>query len=143
MTILEVFKAKRFQDFSLTQWLALTPTQVVADTLNISTSLVKQVRQPRDCGLTLTPVAAQQGEAGYFAGRELGQELDVPAVMSAELPIRCSCSALAFSPVRRSIRHRQRWRAVVEVSSHVHPLALKHARGSSVTSTRFVARPRI
>ncbi|EKM52451.1 uncharacterized protein PHACADRAFT_260851 [Phanerochaete carnosa HHB-10118-sp] len=38
---LELFKAPKFIDFSATQWLALTPPQIVADLLNISTEVVE------------------------------------------------------------------------------------------------------
>ncbi|GJE89104.1 bicupin oxalate decarboxylase/oxidase [Phanerochaete sordida] len=38
---LEMFKAPKFIDFSATQWLALTPPQIVADLLNISTEVVE------------------------------------------------------------------------------------------------------
>ncbi|TBU31031.1 Bicupin oxalate decarboxylase/oxidase [Dichomitus squalens] len=38
---LELFKAPKFVDFSATQWLALTPRQVVADLLNLSTSVIE------------------------------------------------------------------------------------------------------
>lgn len=38
---LELFKAPKFIDFSATQWLALTPPQIVADLLHISTEVVE------------------------------------------------------------------------------------------------------
>ena len=37
---IEAFKAPKYIDFSATQWLALTPPQIVADLLNISTEIV-------------------------------------------------------------------------------------------------------
>ncbi len=43
LIFLELFKAPRFYDFSATQWLALTPPQIVADLLNISTETVSQL----------------------------------------------------------------------------------------------------
>ncbi|KAI0772369.1 Bicupin oxalate decarboxylase/oxidase [Trametes elegans] len=41
LIFLELFKAERFVDFSATQWLALTPRQVVADLLKIPISTVE------------------------------------------------------------------------------------------------------
>ncbi|KAM0755190.1 Bicupin, oxalate decarboxylase/oxidase [Meredithblackwellia eburnea MCA 4105] len=41
LVFIEVFKAPVFSDFSFTQWLALTPHQIVADTLNISLSIAE------------------------------------------------------------------------------------------------------
>lgn len=40
LIFLELFKAPKFLDFSAVQWLALTPPQIVADLLNISTETV-------------------------------------------------------------------------------------------------------
>ena len=37
---LEVFKANQVKDISLTQWLALTPNDIVAQVLNISADTV-------------------------------------------------------------------------------------------------------
>ncbi|KAL0952681.1 hypothetical protein HGRIS_006923 [Hohenbuehelia grisea] len=42
LIFLEIFKDERFVDFSATQWLALTPPQVVADLLNISVATVQK-----------------------------------------------------------------------------------------------------
>lgn len=44
---LELFKAPKFVDFSATQWLALTPPQIVADLLNISTDAVAKLRKDK------------------------------------------------------------------------------------------------
>lgn len=44
---LELFKAPRFYDFSVTQLLALTPPQIVADLLNISTETVSGLRKDK------------------------------------------------------------------------------------------------
>ncbi|TFK36133.1 Bicupin oxalate decarboxylase/oxidase [Crucibulum laeve] len=44
---LEIFKAERFVDFSATQWLALTPPQVVADLLNISVATVQGLKREK------------------------------------------------------------------------------------------------
>jgi oxalate decarboxylase len=44
---LEIFKADRFLDFSATQWLALTPPQIVADLLNISTDVASGLKKEK------------------------------------------------------------------------------------------------
>lgn len=44
---LELFKAPKFVDFSATQWLALTPPQIVADLLNISTDVVSALKKEK------------------------------------------------------------------------------------------------
>ncbi|EKM52452.1 uncharacterized protein PHACADRAFT_30972 [Phanerochaete carnosa HHB-10118-sp] len=41
LVYLEMFKAPKFIDFSATQWLALTPPQIVADLLNITLEVVE------------------------------------------------------------------------------------------------------
>ncbi|RPB21164.1 Bicupin, oxalate decarboxylase/oxidase [Terfezia boudieri ATCC MYA-4762] len=41
VVVLEVLKAGKFSDFSLGQWLALTPAQVVKDTLHLSDNAIK------------------------------------------------------------------------------------------------------
>ncbi|EIW56396.1 Bicupin oxalate decarboxylase/oxidase [Trametes versicolor FP-101664 SS1] len=41
LIFLELFKASKFVDFSATQWLALTPRQVVADLLKVPVSVVE------------------------------------------------------------------------------------------------------
>ncbi|KAF8890751.1 RmlC-like cupin domain-containing protein [Infundibulicybe gibba] len=47
LIFLEIFKADRFVDFSATQWLALSPPQVVADLLNISVATVQKLKQDK------------------------------------------------------------------------------------------------
>lgn len=44
---LELFKSEKFVDFSATQWLALTPPQIVADLLNISTDVVSAMKKEK------------------------------------------------------------------------------------------------
>jgi oxalate decarboxylase/phosphoglucose isomerase-like protein (cupin superfamily) len=41
---IEIYKADRVADISLTQWLALTPPEVVATTLNIPLSVVENLK---------------------------------------------------------------------------------------------------
>lgn len=41
---IEIFKADRVADISLTQWLALTPTALVAQMLNVSEHVVKRLK---------------------------------------------------------------------------------------------------
>ncbi|KAL4264668.1 RmlC-like cupin domain superfamily protein [Pleurotus pulmonarius] len=47
LIFLEIFKQERFVDFSATQWLALTPPQVVADLLNISVATVEKFNREK------------------------------------------------------------------------------------------------
>ncbi|KAI0087513.1 Bicupin oxalate decarboxylase/oxidase [Irpex rosettiformis] len=47
LIFLELFKAPRYVDFSATQWLALTPPQIVADLLNISTDAVSALKKQK------------------------------------------------------------------------------------------------
>lgn len=47
LIFLELFKAEKFVDFSATQWLALTPPQIVADLLNISVETVSKLRKDK------------------------------------------------------------------------------------------------
>ncbi|KAF2154537.1 Bicupin, oxalate decarboxylase/oxidase [Myriangium duriaei CBS 260.36] len=44
---LELYKSDRVQDISLTQWLALTPIHTVAEVLNISTDVVKNLKKEK------------------------------------------------------------------------------------------------
>lgn len=44
---IELYKSDRVADISLTQWLALTPPDIVANTLNISLSVVKQLKKEK------------------------------------------------------------------------------------------------
>ena len=43
----EIYKADRVADISLTQWLALTPAHIVAQTLNISISTVEGLKKEK------------------------------------------------------------------------------------------------
>ncbi|RSL93603.1 hypothetical protein CEP52_013168 [Fusarium oligoseptatum] len=44
---IEVYKSERVADISLTQWLALTPPDVVAQTLNVSISFVESLKKEK------------------------------------------------------------------------------------------------
>ena len=44
---LELFKAPKFIDFSAAQWLGLTPPQIVADLLNISTEVAANITKAK------------------------------------------------------------------------------------------------
>ncbi|KAF5673853.1 oxalate decarboxylase [Fusarium heterosporum] len=44
---IEVYKSDRVADISLTQWLALTPPEVVAQTLNVSVSFVESLKKEK------------------------------------------------------------------------------------------------
>jgi oxalate decarboxylase/phosphoglucose isomerase-like protein (cupin superfamily) len=44
---IEVYKSDRVADISLTQWLALTPPDVVAQTLNVSISFVESLKKEK------------------------------------------------------------------------------------------------
>lgn len=46
MIFLEVLQAPKFTDISVSQWLALTPRQVVKDTLNLSDETLDKL--PKD-----------------------------------------------------------------------------------------------
>jgi oxalate decarboxylase len=43
LTFLEMFRKPRFEDISLTQWMANTPPQVIADTINVPRSLIESL----------------------------------------------------------------------------------------------------
>jgi oxalate decarboxylase len=47
LIIMEVFRADRFQEVSLAQWLACTPPEMVAATLNMDPSLIRQFSKAR------------------------------------------------------------------------------------------------
>ena len=47
LIFLELFKAPKFIDFSASQWMALTPPQIVADLLNIPTELVSNMNKQK------------------------------------------------------------------------------------------------
>jgi oxalate decarboxylase/phosphoglucose isomerase-like protein (cupin superfamily) len=42
-----VYKSDRVADISLTQWLALTPPEIVAQTLNVSISFVESLQKEK------------------------------------------------------------------------------------------------
>lgn len=44
---LEIYKADRVADISLTQWLALTPADIVASTLKIQIDVVEQLKKEK------------------------------------------------------------------------------------------------
>lgn len=44
---IEIFKADRVADISLTQWLALTPAPMVAQALNISVDVVRTLKKEK------------------------------------------------------------------------------------------------
>lgn len=44
---IEIYKSERVADISLTQWLALTPPDIVATTLNISIDVVKKLKREK------------------------------------------------------------------------------------------------
>lgn len=44
---IEVYKSDRVADISLTQWLALTPPEIVAQTLNVSLSFVEGLQKEK------------------------------------------------------------------------------------------------
>lgn len=44
---IEVYKSDRVADISLTQWLALTPPEIVAQTLNVSISFVESLKKEK------------------------------------------------------------------------------------------------
>ncbi|KAH7150248.1 RmlC-like cupin domain-containing protein [Dactylonectria estremocensis] len=44
---IEVYKSERVADISLTQWLALTPADIVAQTLNVSISFVESLKKEK------------------------------------------------------------------------------------------------
>ncbi|WP_280175100.1 hypothetical protein [Micromonospora cremea] len=46
LVFLEIFRKPRFEDISLTQWMANTPPQVIADTLNLPREMIEAL--PRD-----------------------------------------------------------------------------------------------
>jgi oxalate decarboxylase len=47
LIFLELFKAPRYVDFSATQWLALTPPQIVADLLNITVEAASSLKKDK------------------------------------------------------------------------------------------------
>ena len=49
---IEIYKADRVADISLAQWLALTPADIVAQTLNISISVVQGLKKVKQLIIT-------------------------------------------------------------------------------------------
>lgn len=47
VVLIELYKSERVADISLTQWLALTPADLVAATLNISRSVVDGLKKEK------------------------------------------------------------------------------------------------
>ncbi len=45
--MMEVFRTDRFQEVSLTQWLACTPPELVAQHINMDPNLIKQFNKAR------------------------------------------------------------------------------------------------
>lgn len=48
LTWIELYKSDRVADISLTQWLALTPSDIVANTLKIPLSVVQQLKKQKE-----------------------------------------------------------------------------------------------
>jgi oxalate decarboxylase/phosphoglucose isomerase-like protein (cupin superfamily) len=44
---IEIYKSDRVADISLTQWLALTPADIVAQTLHVNVSFVQQLKKQK------------------------------------------------------------------------------------------------
>jgi hypothetical protein len=47
LTFIEIYKSERVADVSLTQWLALTPPEIVADVLKIPIDIVKGLKKEK------------------------------------------------------------------------------------------------
>ena len=47
LTFIEIYKADRVADVSLTQWLALTPADIVADVLKIPVDIVQGLKKEK------------------------------------------------------------------------------------------------
>lgn len=47
LTFIEIYKSERVADVSLTQWLALTPADIVADVLKIPISVVQGLKKDK------------------------------------------------------------------------------------------------
>lgn len=45
--VLEMFKSDRFQDVSLNQWMALTPTELVQSNLQVGPELLEALRKEK------------------------------------------------------------------------------------------------
>jgi oxalate decarboxylase len=44
---IEIYKSNRVADISLTQWLALTPADIVAQTLKVNITFVQQLKKQK------------------------------------------------------------------------------------------------
>ena len=44
---IEIYKADKVQDISLTQWLALTPADIVAQTLKVNITFVEKLKKEK------------------------------------------------------------------------------------------------
>jgi oxalate decarboxylase len=44
---IEIYKSDKVEDISLTQWLALTPADIVAQTLKVNISFVQQLKKEK------------------------------------------------------------------------------------------------
>lgn len=47
LTFIEIYKSARVADVSLTQWLALTPADIVADVLKLSIDVVQGLKKEK------------------------------------------------------------------------------------------------
>jgi oxalate decarboxylase len=47
LTFIEIYKSERVADVSLTQWLALTPADIVADVLKVPVSVVEGLKKEK------------------------------------------------------------------------------------------------
>lgn len=47
LTFIEIYKSERVADVSLTQWLALTPPEIVADVLKIPINVVQGLKKEK------------------------------------------------------------------------------------------------
>ena len=47
MVWIEIYKSDRVKDISLTQWLALTPANIVADILRIPLDVAKDIKKEK------------------------------------------------------------------------------------------------
>jgi len=52
---IEIYRSERVADISLTQWLALTPPDIVAKILNVSIDVVSTLKKEKQVLLTGTP----------------------------------------------------------------------------------------
>lgn len=116
VVFLEVLQADRFADIALGQWLALTPPQVVKDTLHLSDDVVAKLNTEKqyivppmgydEMGISVDGAAAG-GEAGDSAatGAQAGAagagNASAPAAPAAA-PAATAAPAAPASPVKQS-----------------------------------------